>query len=332
MYKRSLLCVFMVLTILIPSISHSQTQEIKDYTVASGDTLWDISGKELGDPFLWPKIWQENPAISNPDRLYPGQKIRIPLRYALKNAGAEAGAAVPAEAPQIQEKAITAKKSSPAAVPLRPLIDRNVLVASGFISDSVKGVGTIAGAPNERIVFGSNDIVYVKIDKPVKVGDRFYILRTGELVRHPVTNKKMGYLVEMLGVVEILRFEYGDTLAKITEMFNDIHSGDLLETYYEISPLLTTGEFRKPDIAGYVVASRDGHLGNAKFNIVYVDKGLKDGLDIGDMVKTLNVKDGHMVPSGAIQIIGCRETTSTAVVLENYYSEILVGNLITKLE
>ena len=329
MCRKSLLCVFMVLTILIPSVSHSQTEEIKDYTVASGDTLWDISGKELGDPFLWPKIWQENPAISNPDRLYPGQKIRIPLRYAQKSA---AGAEVQAAAPQIQEKAVTVKKSSPAAIPLRPLIDRNVLVASGFISDSVKGVGTIAGAPNERIVFGNNDIVYVKIDKPVKVGDRFYILRTGELVRHPVTNKKMGYLVEMLGVVEILRFEYGDTLAKITEMFNDIHSGDLLETYYEISPLLTTGEFRKPDIAGYVVASRDGHLGNAKFNIVYVDKGLKDGLDIGDMVKTLNVKDGHMVPSGAIQIIGCRETTSTAVVLENYYSEILVGNLITKLE
>lgn len=341
MYRRSLLCIFMGLTLLIPSISLSQTLEIKDYTVASGDTLWNISGKELGDPFLWPKIWQENPNIANPDRLYPGQKIRIPLRYAQKEgqgkqvAGTEPGAAFPAETPQKGEfakKSGVDKESSPASVPLRPLIDRNVLVASGFIADSVKGVGTIAGAPSQRIVFGKYDIVYVKIDKPAKVGDRFYILRKGELVRHPVTNKKMGYLVEMLGVVEILRFEYGDTLAKITEMFNDIHSGDLLETYYDISPPLTTGEFRKPDITGYVVASRYGHLGDAKLNIVYIDKGLKDGLDIGDTVKTLNVIDDHKIPSGAIQIISCRETTSTAVVLENYYSEILVGNLITKLE
>ena len=341
MFRRSLLCIFMGLTLLIPSISLSQAPEIKDYIIASGDTLWNIAGKELGDPFLWPKIWQENPDISNPDRLYPGQKIRIPLRYAQKEggekqvAGTEPSAAIPAEAPQkgeLAEKAGADKKSSPASVLLRPLIDRNVLLASGFISDSVKGVGTIAGAPSERIMFGNDDIVYVNIDKPAKVGDRFYILRKAELVRHPVTNKKMGYLVEMLGVVEILRFEYGDTLAKITEMFNDIHSGDLLEPYYEISPPLTTGEFRKPDITGYVVASRYGHLGNAKLNIVYIDKGLKDGVDIGDTMKTLNVVGDHKIPSGAIQIISCRETTSTAVVLENYYSEILVGNLITKLE
>jgi len=172
----------------------------------------------------------------------------------------------------------------------------------------------------------------VKTDGPVKVGDRFYIVRIGELVRHPVTNKKMGYLVEMLGIAEIVRFEYGDTLAKVTDMFNDIRSGDLLETYYEITPPLTSGEFRKPDITGYVVASRYGHLGDAKLNIVYIDKGLRDGLDVGDKVKTLNVIDDHKIPSGAIQIIGCRETTSTAVVLENYYSEILVGNLISKLE
>lgn len=329
MYRRSLLRIFMVLTLLIPSISLSQTPEIKDYTVVSGDTLWSISGRELGDPFLWPKIWQENPAISNPDRLYPGQKIRIPLRYAQKEEHE------PGEAPQKVEfpkKAGASEKPSPASVLLRPLIDRNVLVSSGFISYSVNGVGAIVGAPSQRLMFGNNDIVYVNIDKPAKVGDRFYILRQSELVRHPVTNKKMGYLVEILGILEVVRFEYGDTLAKITEMFNDIHSGDLLETYYEISPPLTTGEFRKPDITGYVVASRYGHLGDTKLNIVYIDKGLKDGLEAGDTVKTLNVIDDHKIPSGAIQIISCRETTSTAVVLENYYSEILVGNLITKLE
>jgi LysM repeat protein len=322
---------YMVLILLIPSISRSQTEDIKDYKVNSGDTLWNISGKELGDPFLWPKIWQENPKIANPDRIYPGQKIRIPLRYAQKEEQEKQAVSAepsPVESPKVVEKA---EKYSP-SLKLRPLIDRSILVGSGYISDSVKGVGTIAGAPSQRIMFGNNDIVYVKIDNPVKVGDRFYILRKGELVRHPVTNKKMGYLVEMLGVVEILRFEDGDTLAKITEMFSDIHSGDLLETYYEISPPLTTGVFRKPDITGYVVASHQGHLGDAKLNIVYIDKGLNDGLDVGDTVKTLNVIDDHKIPSGAIQIISCRETTSTAVVLENYYSEIVVGNLITKLE
>jgi hypothetical protein len=142
----------------------------------------------------------------------------------------------------------------------------------------------------------------------------------------------MGYVVEMLGVAEILRFEYGDILAKITLMSNDIHSGDLLEPYYEIVPPLTSGVFRKPDISGYIVASRFGHIADAKFNIVYIDKGLRDGVDIGDIVKVLTVSEGHKVPVGTIQIIACRDTTSTAVVLDNRYGPISVGDMITLLE
>jgi len=332
----------MALTLLIPSISLSQTQEIKDYRVTQGDTLWNISGKEFGDPFLWPKIWQENPEIANPDRIYPGQTIRIPLRYAQREGqekqptGTEPVPAGPAESAHKGEMAKTAGaagvKPTPASVKLLPLIDSSVLVASGFIADSVSGVGKISGAPSQRIMFGNDDIVYVKIDGPVKVGERFYILKAGELIKHPVTNKKIGYLVEMLGVAEILSIENGDTVAKITKMFNDIHSEDLLMPYYDMTPPLTTGEFRKPEITGYVVASRYGHLGDVKLNIVYIDKGLRDGLEIGDIVKTVNVIDDHKIPSGSIQIISCQDTTSTAVVLENYLSEILVGNLIMKLE
>ncbi len=172
----------------------------------------------------------------------------------------------------------------------------------------------------------------MKIDKPVKVGERFYVIKAGGLIRHPVTNKKIGYLVEMSGVVEIIRLENRDILAKITEMFDDMQSGDLLVPYYEINPPLTTGEFRKPDITGYVVASRYGHLGNAKLNIVYIDKGLKDGVDAGDIVKTVNIIDDHKVTTGSIQIISCQDTTSTAIVLENHLGEILIGNLIMKLE
>lgn len=337
MFRRSFLCMYIVLILLIPSISLSQTLEIKDYKVNSGDTLWNISGKELGDPFLWPKVWQENREIANPDKIYPGQKIRIPLRYAQKEEQGKqttSAAPGPAESPskgEMMKAASEGEKPSPASVKLLPLIDRSILVASGFIADSVSAVGNISGAP-DRILFGNNDIVYVKIDKPVKVGERFYVIKAGGLIRHPVTNKKIGYLVEMSGVVEIIRLENRDILAKITEMFDDMQSGDLLVPYYEINPPLTTGEFRKPDITGYVVASRYGHLGNAKLNIVYIDKGLKDGVDAGDIVKTVNIIDDHKVTTGSIQIISCQDTTSTAIVLENHLGEILIGNLIMKLE
>jgi len=45
------------------------------YEVAPGDTLWDISEKELKSPWYWPKVWSLNPQIQNPHRIYPGDKI-----------------------------------------------------------------------------------------------------------------------------------------------------------------------------------------------------------------------------------------------------------------
>src|SRR3972149_2235798 len=60
-------------------IALAQQEDYKEYTVKKGDTLWDISSKEIIDPFLWPKVWKENPTVKNPDLIYPGQKIRIPL-------------------------------------------------------------------------------------------------------------------------------------------------------------------------------------------------------------------------------------------------------------
>ncbi|QCR38206.1 peptidoglycan-binding protein LysM [Nissabacter sp. SGAir0207] len=49
------------------------------YNVVSGDTLSKISQKMYGDANQYNKIFEANrPMLSSPDKIYPGQKLRIP--------------------------------------------------------------------------------------------------------------------------------------------------------------------------------------------------------------------------------------------------------------
>ncbi len=51
------------------------------YDVVRGDHLWKIAGRQdiLGNSMQWPRIWSANRTdISNPDMIYPAQRLRIP--------------------------------------------------------------------------------------------------------------------------------------------------------------------------------------------------------------------------------------------------------------
>ena len=49
-------------------------------TVQPGDTLWALSEANLGDPFEWPVLYEANRAvIADPDRIYPGQTLVVPV-------------------------------------------------------------------------------------------------------------------------------------------------------------------------------------------------------------------------------------------------------------
>lgn len=49
------------------------------HTVEAGDTLWGISSKTLGSGARYEEIFEANkPMLSHPDKIYPGQVLRIP--------------------------------------------------------------------------------------------------------------------------------------------------------------------------------------------------------------------------------------------------------------
>jgi hypothetical protein len=62
---------------VLPGLTQETREREGVYTIKKGDTLWDISSKFLKDPFLWPKLWERNPYITNPHWIYPGNPIRL---------------------------------------------------------------------------------------------------------------------------------------------------------------------------------------------------------------------------------------------------------------
>ena len=328
MSKKILLQLVVILSLLVPSFGMAQTNKIEDYTVKKGDTLWSITRQELGDYFLWPKVWKANPQLKNPDRLYPGQIIKIPIY--LKQTVLEEEAPV---AGKVGKKVTTEKKKEvkPAEIPLKPLINDNLLEASGYISDTVPSVGIVDGSPSGRTLFGEYDTVFLKTDKPARVGQKFFII-TAVALERPMATRSKGYIIEPAAVAEVTKIEGNDTVAKIVKSFGPVRSGYSLDTYYEIKSPWTTDKFRKPDMNGEIIAARDLHLLNALFDVVYLDKGDRDGVEIGDMFRTVNTGTGHTVRTGVIQIIGTKDATSTAVVRRNEGGAISAGNLFVQLK
>jgi len=53
--------------------------EARYYTVKSGDNLSRISKEMYGNPNRYTDIFEVNkPMLTNPDKIYPGQMLRIP--------------------------------------------------------------------------------------------------------------------------------------------------------------------------------------------------------------------------------------------------------------
>ena len=317
----------LIVFLLLPLITFAETPEIKEYKVIKGDCLWNISKAELNDPFMWPKIWEENKWIANPHWIYPGQIIKIPLYLIQEKKQEEEVTPKPAATSEATPGEEVKKETVP--IMMHPLVNRSLLLASGYIADKIPGVGQIGDSPSGQDIVGNDDIVFVNVDSPAQVGDKFYVIKASEPVKHPVTGENIGYVITIGGIAEIVKIKNDETMAKITKCFREIDRGDRLDSYYDIETPMTTGHFRSPDINGMIIATGNNNLLQSMLDIIYIDKGCKDGIEAGDMFRTIAV-DAHAIPNGVIQVINCKDHTATAII-KSSRAPISPGNIFATL-
>ena len=126
------------------------------YVVQRGDTLWDIAGKFLKRPWLWPEIWQANPQIRNPHLIYPGDVLS--LAY-LDRLGLQAG-------PRMGEPI--------GAIPLAQI---EPFLRDLRIYDRIDTMPYVVGLEEDRLRSAAGQIAYVRGMPGVPVGQRFAVLR-----------------------------------------------------------------------------------------------------------------------------------------------------------
>lgn len=311
----------------------------RSYTIKQGDTLWDISNAFLKDPFLWPLIWKVNPYIKNPDLIYPGSKLVIPSimpverameapRQPLEETAVEEeAAALPAPTPKPKDAPIQPAEEAPAGPKLilpeeaeAPIIDKYTMLNAGFIIDYEETDDVIIGSPEEKGIFGYDDVVYLKIKSrnDVNIGDRFLIYKPLNKVKHPDTGENFGRLIKVLGILKVIAKDKPDILTgRITLSFDASEPGSLLAPYQEPSLVFERRTKSEKKIEpGFILEVVDGRTINAQTDIVYLDKGSADGVEAGDRFFVF-VDPGNDKPRkaiGEVQVFLVKERTSTAIV------------------
>jgi LysM repeat protein len=308
------------------------------YIIKKGDTLWDISNAFYKDPFLWPLLWKANPYITNPDLIYPGNKLAIPSLAPIERAmekpaektaeeklPEEAGAA-PQPGPRPKPQPKPAEEETPARPKIIlpeeaaiPLIDKYAMLNAGFINQEEID-DKIIGSNVEKTIFSYDDTVYIRVTAPerVNIGDKFLIYMPLNKVKHPKTGDTYGRLIKGLGILQVTAKDKPDVLtARITLSFDAIEKGSRITPYQEPSLIYEQSQKRKKDLSGYIIEVMDGRRINAQTDVVYLDKGSADGIEPGDRFDVYVEHENSDFPRtliGEVLVFIVKENTSTAAV------------------
>jgi hypothetical protein len=285
------------------------------YTIKRGDTLWSIATLFLKSPWRWPELWGMNRTqIRNPHLIYPGQTLLLVktadgrAQLVLAGTNVPAAAAPPAPPPSPPEPPpVPTEKLSPRArefdsgavkaipsIPnnqIEPFLSRPNIVASGELDKYPRIVST----QQDRVYLGSGDTAYARgVDPSAHEGTQsFHVFRPAAPIFDPDDydhKSPIAFEAKYLGTARLVKGGPVSSLL-VTESKQEIGVGDRLIPIEHQELINYVPRRPDKDITGRIVAVYGGVMAVGAGDIVTINRGRKDGLEIGNVLAVLRNGD-----------------------------------------
>jgi len=253
------------------SASDVKVDVSKPYIVKKGDTLWDIANYFFKNPYQWLNIWEHNLYITNPDLIYPGNKLWFDGQRI-----SQGGLSMSHPRPQVIIRPVQRMEKHTDSFLLLTALQRQSFIHP----NQVQGVGYIVDSRDERLNYGAHDFIYLKLDQPAKAGTLFDVFRNTETLHDPKSGRALGVLVKHLGQIRINSEEDGIFRGTVVKAFEEISRGDRVMPARVIDHHLVLKRPRSHLIGTVIYIRNEAHEA-AQHQVIGISLGLKDGLEAG---------------------------------------------------
>ena len=285
--------------------AHAQEPQVKAdspdrYTVKKGDTLWSIASRFLENPWLWPRIWQQNRDIENPHLIYPGDVLVL--------TGAPGGEP---KVKVLRERRLT--KLEPEvrvvdrddAIPtippdaIQPFLTNPLVIEEGGLEDA----GYVAAGQEGAIVLGKYNVFYAK---GVNGGssDFYNLFRPGKRLVHPETEEFLGLQAIHLGDARVLAA--GDTAKmEVTASNKEIELGDrMVPAEDDIALPYYQPHAPEQPVHGYVIDIAGAVAEGGPLQTIVVTLGTREGMEPGHVLRIQRQEPDQedVVTGGTVEI------------------------------
>ena len=266
----------------------------QQYVVRKGDTLWDIAGVFLRDPWYWPEIWHVNPEIQNPHLIYPGDVLNLVYvdgkpRVTVASAGATR------LSPQVRSVPLT---DAIRAIPYDLLMDF-VGRPSLIEKDEAKHVPYVVGMRDRHIIGSTANELYASGLGEPAVGNRYSIVNIGDELRDPDDGDLLGYVGHFAGTGEVIqtsgavvpgadsvfkmRRQKELTHLRVTDTAREVLQGDkLFPAEVDIGADFVPSAPANEEVIGQVIAIVDGVHVAGRYQVLALNRGKRHGLAPGN--------------------------------------------------